>query len=144
MCRERIRSTSSWRNGPERRDCVYIVHDQDEQGFRGLYIARVLLFFKIKYRNIFYPCAWVSWFSTIGNKPSPVTGMWRVEPDLDENNQHDTSVIHLGAILRAAHLIGIAGKDFLPKDFCHNDALDAFNQYYVNKFIDYHTHEVVF
>ena len=73
-----------------------------------------------------------------------MTGMWRVEPDLDENNQHDTSVIHLGAILRAAHLIGIAGKDFLPKDFCHNDALDAFNQYYVNKFIDYHTHEVVF
>ena len=42
---------------------------------------------------------WVSWFSTIGNKPSPVMGMWHVEPDLDENGQHDTSIIHLGAIL---------------------------------------------
>jgi hypothetical protein len=36
MYRERICSTSSWRNGPERCDCVYVVHSQDQQGFHDM------------------------------------------------------------------------------------------------------------
>lgn len=144
MFRERIRSTSSWRNGLERRDCIYVVHDQDQPGFRGLYVAQVKLFFKIKHHNIDYECAWVNWFSTIGNEPCPETGMWRVEPDFNENGQHETSVIHIDTILRAAHLIGIAGEDALPRTFNYNNSLDAFNEFYVNKFIDYHAHETIF
>ena len=47
MYRERIRSTESWRKGPERRDCVFIEQNPDLAGFWGLYIAQVHLIFKI-------------------------------------------------------------------------------------------------
>ena len=144
MLCEHIRSTSSWRKGPERQDCVYIVHDQDLVGFQGLFVAQVQLFFKIKYNSIVYPCAWVLWFMPAGSEPCPDTGMWRVEPEFDESGERATSVVPLDAILRAAHLVGITGEEFLPIDLKHTDSLTAFNSFYVNKFIDYHAHEIVF
>ena len=80
----------------------------------------------------------------VGSEPCPDTGMWRVEPEFDESGEHATSVVPLDAILRAAHLVGITGEEFLPIDLKHTDSLTAFNSFYVNKFIDYHAHEIVF
>ena len=105
MHRQCIRSTSSWRGGPERRDCVFVMHDDDLPGFRGMHVAQVRLFFKLKprqRRGTIYPCALVTWFSVIGNEPCPDTGMWRVKPDFDEDGSRITSVIHLDSILRGA------------------------------------------
>ncbi|KIL55034.1 hypothetical protein M378DRAFT_188697 [Amanita muscaria Koide BX008] len=144
MYHERIRSTASWRSGPERRDCVYVVQDQDLPGFRGLYVAQVRLFFKIRYKRIVHACAWVSWFKTVGDEPCSDTGMWRVEPEYDKHGDRLTSVILLDTILRASHLIGIAGEGFIPHDLKYTDSLTAFNVFYVNKYIDYHAHETVF
>ncbi|KIL57999.1 hypothetical protein M378DRAFT_87088 [Amanita muscaria Koide BX008] len=145
MYRERIRSTNSWRKGPERRDCVLVEHDPNSAGFRGLHIAQVQLFFKIKYKRVFsYPCALVNWFSPIGNEPCHDTGMWRVKPDFAADGTRTTTVIHLDSILRAAHLVGIAGEDFLPYHLKFVDSLRAFKSFYVNKFIDYHAHETAF
>ena len=49
----------------------------------------------------------------VGSEPCPDTGMWRVEPEFDESGEHATSVVPLDAILRAAHLVGITGEEFL-------------------------------
>ncbi|KIL54650.1 hypothetical protein M378DRAFT_92135 [Amanita muscaria Koide BX008] len=144
MYRERIRSTRSWRNGPERYDCVYVEHDRDIAGFRGLLVAQVQLLFKIKYKRVFYPCALVTWFSAVGEEPCPDTGMWRVIPDFNADGLRTTTVIHLDSILRAAHLIGIAGIHHVPHHLKHTDSLFAFKAFYVNKFIDYHAHETIF
>ncbi|KAJ7899505.1 hypothetical protein B0H14DRAFT_2278305, partial [Mycena olivaceomarginata] len=55
MHHERIRATKSWYRGPPRYDCVFLEHDKDLAGFRGLHAARVRMFFRFKFRGIDYP-----------------------------------------------------------------------------------------
>ncbi|KAM6492926.1 hypothetical protein JOM56_011060, partial [Amanita muscaria] len=76
--------------------------------------------------------------------PCPITGMWKVCRDVGENGERILDVIHIDTILRSAHLIGIAGETFIPYGLDHTDSLDAFTTFYVNKFIDYHAHEIAF
>ena len=144
MYRERIRSVDAWRGGAERRDCIFIEHDPDLPGFQGLHVARVRLFLKVKHQSITYPCALVTWFSVIGDRPCEDTQMWMVEPDFDGHGERIMSIVHLDAILRSAHLMGIAGVHRIPRHLLHTDSLDAFKSFYVNKFIDYHAHEIAF
>ncbi|KAF7297024.1 hypothetical protein MIND_00934900 [Mycena indigotica] len=150
MRHERIRATKSWYRGPPRYDCALIEHDTEAQGFRGLHAVRVRLLMKFTYRGIQYPCALVHWFSAHGDAPCLDTGMWIVKPDWvrgSARTQPLLAVVHLDAILRGVHLIGVAGKDFLPpddKDLSFSDSLDAFEAFYVNKYADYHAHEILF
>ncbi|KAJ7469493.1 hypothetical protein FB451DRAFT_1368533 [Mycena latifolia] len=144
MLRERIRAVRSWRSGPPRYDCVFVEGDPELPGFRGLLAARVLLFMSFKYLGVTYPCALVTWFSTIGEEPCPDVGMWMVEPDVDRRGRRVMDIIHVDTILRGAHLIGIYGDSFLPRHFKHSDTLDRFNTFYVNKYADHHAHEIAF
>ena len=144
MFRKRIRSVESWLNGPERRDCVFVEHTADAPGFQGMFVAQVHAFLKIKYDGQKYPCAVVSWFSTVGNSPCPQTGMWIVERDLDMNGRPEMAVIHLESILRGAHLVGIAGSQMIPPELSYHDSLHVFKSFYVNKFIDYQAHKIIF
>ena len=59
------------------------------------------------------------------------------------DNSRVTSIIPLTSIARACHLMPVLGSTFLPVDFHFSEALDAFNAYYVNAYIDYHSHEVI-
>ncbi|KAJ7027114.1 hypothetical protein C8F04DRAFT_1288082 [Mycena alexandri] len=144
LLRERIRAVRSWRGGPARYDCVYVEQDTTQPGFRGLLAARVLLFMSFKYKRFEYPCALVTWFSSIGNEPCPDVGMWMVEPDVDRRGRRVVDIIHIDAILRGAHLIPIFGEDFLPHNFKYSSSLDSFKAYYINKYADHHSHEIVF
>lgn len=142
MTKERIRSVSSWRGGPPRHDCAFVVEDETQPGFRGLSVVRVHLLFSFKYANgVTYPCALVSWFVPIGDSPCDETGMWIVEPLVDDHGRRVISVIHLDCMLRAAHLIGVADGP-LPYQLSHTDSLDAFQAFYVNKYADHHAHEI--
>ena len=60
-----------------------------------------------------------------------------------KNGNLVTSVIHLDT-LHGAHLLPVFGKEFLPVDFDPADTLDAFYAYYINKYADHHSHEIVF
>ncbi|KAF7372543.1 hypothetical protein MVEN_00116600 [Mycena venus] len=147
MHHERIRATKSWYGGAPRYDCVFIEHDTDAPGFRGLHAARVFLLFQFKFRRINYPCALVHWFSVHGQEPCPDTGMWVVKPDFTRgrDREREMAVVHIDSLLRAAHLIGVAGKEFIPVvDFDFSDSLDAFQAFYVNKYADHHAHEIAF
>ncbi|KAF9526721.1 hypothetical protein CPB83DRAFT_937299 [Crepidotus variabilis] len=144
MHRERIRAVSSWRGGPSHYDCVFVVHDPDEPGFCGLHVARVHSFFSIQQHKLHYPCALVSWFSKIGNNPCSTTGMWIVEPDFDVTRSRAMSVISIDSIYQGAHLIGNAGRHYIPRTLTFNRSLDAFQSFYVNKYIDHHAHEIAF
>ena len=109
-------------------------------------MARVHLFFSFKYNDVYYPCVLVHWFSAVGDTPDDETSMWMVEPDYLAGKKPLLEVIHLDSILRSAHLIGVAGHNFLPShpkiDFLM--ALDSFKLFYVNKFADHHAHEIAF
>lgn len=144
MYREHIRATKSWQKGLPRYDCVFVETDASKDGMRGLHVARVKLFFSFWRDDVYYPCAFVDWFTRIGEEPDELTGMWVVEPELNSTGQRESSVIHLDTIVRGAHLIGLYGSSPLPRLFQHSDSLDAFKAYYVNKYIDHHTHETVF
>jgi hypothetical protein len=146
MRRERIRSTPSWRGDAPRRDCAFIVEDDDKPGMRGMGVVRVLLFFSFEHDHTHYPCALVDWFKKVGL--DPVTGMWVVRPDIVQRGRRpeepERSVLHLDSFLRAAHLIPVFGKDKVPRDFHFTFSLDSFKAYYVNKYIDHHANEVAF
>lgn len=144
MRRERIRAVPSWRRGPGRYDCVFVETDPTAQGMLGLDVARVRLFFSFHYRGTFYPCALVHWFSRVGDAPDEDTGMWIVRRDLHVDGRQMASVLHLDTLVRAAHLIGVYGKDLVPRDLSPSQSLDAFRSYYVNKYIDHHSFETAF
>ena len=144
MHKQRIRSTPSWRRGPPRHDCIFIEKDPELDGMRGLHVAQVLLFLSFSSRSTPYPCALVQWFVIVGDAPCSDTGMWMVKPEMEDDGTQVTSIIHVDTIIRGAHLIGVYGELFLPRDFSHFDSLTAFQACYVNKFIDYHANEIAF
>ncbi len=144
MHRERIQTTQSWRSGSPRRDCVFIEKDASLEGFQGLHVARVRAFLSFKSHTRKYPCALVEWFTTVGDEPDNVTGMWIVEPDFNADGSRSCEIIHTDCIIRSAHLIPIYGSAFLPPGFHFSDAFDAFSAFYVNKYADYHAHRTVF
>ncbi|KAJ7064481.1 hypothetical protein C8F01DRAFT_1209068 [Mycena amicta] len=133
---ERIRATRSWRGGPARYDCVYVDGEDDVPGFRGLLAAR--------HNRKVVPCALVTWFSAIGERPCDDVGMWMVEPDLDGRGHRVLDIIHIDSIVRGAHLIPVFGDDLLPRRWKYTDSLDSFKAYYINKYADHHSHEIAF
>lgn len=145
MRREWIRCTPSWRKGAPRYDCVYLVGDESKPGFRGLSVVRLKALMSFTFQGIEYPCAVVEWFKTVGRSPDPETGMWIVKPDRS-SGVRDTTIVHLDAVLRSAHLLPVYGAQYplIPPNFDHNDSLDAFGAYYVNKYIDHHSNEIAF
>ncbi len=146
MLRKQIRSTWAWRRKGPRCDCVYAERDPDAAGFRGLHIARVLSFFSFSCNGVNYPCALVRWFSPVSDEPCRLTGMWIVEPDKDQSGDLFLGVIHINTILCGAHLIPVYGDEAVPRDgsVSHTNALDLYSTYYVNKYIDHHSHETAF
>ena len=101
-------------------------------------------FFIHKHEGTMFPCALVHWFSWVSNSPDELTGMWIVKPDLAEDGTHITSVIHIDTIFRAAHLMPVYGNDAVPRYLSFTQSLDAFNLYYVNKYIDHHAFLILF
>jgi hypothetical protein len=144
MHREHICAVPSWRRGPGRYDCVFVNTDPTAKGMRGLDIARIRSFFSFRFRGQFYPCALVHWYSRIGDSPDEDTGMWRVRQDHNADGSLSAAVLHLDSLVRAAHLIGLYGKHFIPKGLSLEHALDLFQSYHVNKFIDHHSFEIAF
>ncbi|KAF7965204.1 hypothetical protein HWV62_45085 [Athelia sp. TMB] len=142
MRRERIRAVPSWHKGPARYDTVFVETDAGADGMRALDVARIRSFFSFKFRGDLYPCALVHWLRRVEDAPDEDTGMWIVEPELDEDDQRLAAVIHLDTIFRAAHLIGIYGTTVIPKTLSYAHSLDAFDLYYINKYVDHHAFEI--
>jgi hypothetical protein len=69
--------------------------------------------------------------------------MWKVVPECSANDEQLVQIIHLNMILRGIYLLPCYGEGFLLADLECDDALDAWNEYVVNHFIDYHAHELL-
>ena len=143
MRTERIRATPLWRQGPARYDCAFINSKPELDGMRGLSIVRILLFFSFVFDGKTHPCALVRWFSPIAEECDEDTGMWMVQPEVEDDGSPTISVLHLDCIFRAAHLLPIYGDDPIGLVSPH-DSLDAFSAFYVNKYIDHHTFQIAF
>ncbi|KAH9013796.1 hypothetical protein EDB83DRAFT_2508700 [Lactarius deliciosus] len=130
---ERIRAVTSWRKGAGRYDTVFVNADSAVEGMRGLYVARVRLFFSFSFEGVHYPCALVNWFSCKDDSPDDSTGMWIVEP-YARGGDPSSNIIHLDTILRAAHLLPVFGSERVSRTLSCTDTLDTFSSFYVNKY----------
>ena len=144
MHSEHIRATPNWRKEGPHYNTVFVNTNPDEDGMRGLDVARIKQFFSFKSQGRLYPCAAIQWYSRCGDEPDEDTGMWIIEPDEDEDGERITDIIHLDTIVRSAHLIAVYGNNPLPKNIPLCYTLDLFHSYYVNKYIDHHAFEIVF
>lgn len=145
MKKECIHLCLSWRGGPTCHDCAFVEDDENLPGFCGLAVICVQLFFLFKhYGSTKYPCTLILWYVPSQDTPCKETGMWIVEPELNEWGVPVLFVIHSDCMLCAAHLIGVSGHHLVPCTLRYTDSLDAFNTFYVNKYTDHYTHEIAF
>lgn len=142
MHRELIRCSDAWCQEYRRRDTILIQMNTQVDGFRGMLVGRVVTFMRLFHEDVSYPCVLVNWFVKRGEEPDAVTGMWVVEPEL-ENGCPTFGIVPLNSVVRACHLIGVYGEEFLPSNFHFSYSLDAFQAYYVNHYIDYHSYETI-
>ena len=140
MRREHIRATPSWQGGPARYDCILINSDPNVDGALGFEVARTFLFFSFQHQSKTYPCAYVQWYSYMGEEPDEDTGFWIVEPDADDDGSPHLGIVHVDAIYRAVHLMPVySTPEFIDRAVTMHSSLDKFQRFYVNKFIDHHS-----
>ena len=147
MRREIIRATSSWRKGPSRYDTIFIkkrMPDGKLPGMRGLHVGRVFLFFSLVFSNAIHSCALIQNFDLVDTEPDEDTGMWITKPEVNDEGHRPCEIVHLESIYHSAHLFGVYGKEFVPKDLWASDSLDAYRAFWVGKYIDYHAHGHVY
>lgn len=147
MRREYIHCTPKWRSDGERRDCIFVTTDPARRGMEGLTAARVFLFFSFKHNGRTHPCALVQWFPCVDEHPDDDTGMWIVRPEYLATRGCPPSlqIIHTDSIFRSAHLLPIfAGSQFVPTHLHFTDTLDAFDSFYVSKWADHNSHDVLY
>ncbi len=144
MRREVIRATPTWRCGPPRYDCVFVVTDPQAAGFRALHVARVKLFFSFKDNGKGLSVR--SGPLVRNSRGSNLTGHGyvgrgtRVSGPREQYSREETKVgdyqhrLHL----RAAHLIPVFGDGFMSQDSSFSETLDKYEQFFVNKYADHH------
>ncbi|KAH9044271.1 hypothetical protein EDB85DRAFT_1854718, partial [Lactarius pseudohatsudake] len=115
--REQIRSTWSWRKGPLRHDVVLV--------------------------NMGDALVWWYTLSDDSARRDEATGMWLVEREYDRHEQPLLGVVHINTIFRAVHLLPYFGREPVRMHFSYTDTLDSFANYYVNKFADHHSFEIL-
>jgi hypothetical protein len=144
MRREHIRATSSWRKGQARYDTVLVNSNPGVGGVRGFEVARVFLFFSFRHVNKEYPCALIQWYSHVGDEPDEDTGLWMVEPDTDDAGDPHLAIIHLDSIYRAVHLVPAhQNSTFVERTITMHSSLDIFQLFYINRFADHQSFEVL-
>lgn len=139
MRRERIRSSPNCR-GVERRDTAFVVIDESKPGMCGMVIARIHLLFSFNYRQQHHSCALVTWYIHTDDKPDKDTGLWIMKLER-KRGLPVFQVIDVNTIARGAHLLPVFGGEHVPEDFDFNDALDRYNSFFVNPYIDHHSHD---
>ncbi|KAJ7186674.1 hypothetical protein C8R46DRAFT_1157898 [Mycena filopes] len=144
MYRERIRANPHWRSQYPRYDTVFVVTDADRPGMDGMVVGRALLFFSFTYRDTYYPCALIHWYSSVGNGRDDDTGLSVVAPEHERNGRPSLTVVHLDCIARGAHLLPVFGSAFVPEDFHFSYSLDTFRAFFVSRFADHHTHKFLY
>jgi hypothetical protein len=140
MHQERIRCNPNWCGEYVRFDTIFVQTGSEQGAMKGMMIGRVRLLFAFTYGDTHFPCALVQWFIPI-DEPDEDTGMWVVLPEFQRNGHRTLDVIHLDSIARATHLIPVFGPLFVPEELHFSEALDSYRAYFVNNYVNHHSHE---
>lgn len=146
MYHKLICSNPSWHGEGACRNTVFVMTNPDHDGFWGMCVGRVYLFFSFVYEGVDYHCALVHWFTLVGDSVHEETGQWVVEPKfLGDHHNHCKylAAIHVDCITCGALLSPIYGSGYLPDNFHFSTSLDALHTYFVNNYANHHMHEFV-
>lgn len=143
MRREHIRATSSWFKGPARKDCAFVKDGTSNTLSSPPNVMRILLFLSFEHHGKHYECALVHSYEYSSLTVDEDTGMYVVRPSPDSDTPRFMSVIPLTSIYRAAHLEPVYGTSYVPKHLQPHQSLDAFEFFFVNKFIDHHAFDLL-
>ncbi len=124
-------------------DTVLVDLGDNSEVMKGMMVAHIKLIYSFHYSEQNHTCMLVNWF--VPNCFDDDTGLWMVCPerDLDQHGQLTVNTITLDSIVWGVHLLLVYGETWVPPSFDASDALDAFKLFFVNKFIDYHAHELL-
>ena len=89
-------------------------------------VGCVCTFLSFLYNDTTYPCALIDHFKHVGHSPDPVTGMWKVQPEL-VGSMPVQSVVHIDTILCNFHLIPAYGDGPIPHQLHYSRSLDIFS-----------------
>jgi len=110
----------------------------------GFVVACVLFFFSFTYGWKIYSVALVWWYilSEDSGGRDKVTGMWLVECKYC-NRQPLLQVVHVDTILHAVHLLPYFRHKHISQAITQDNSLDKYPIYYVNRFADHHSFEIL-
>jgi len=137
-----MRTTPSWRKASPRHDTIFVRTGLPPEP-HGLSVAQLRLLFSFTINGTRHEVALVEWFSYIGDSPDEDTGMWVVEREKRDDGSRLMDFISIDTILRSCHLLPIYGKEMVPRDITHVTSLESFQVFYVNKFADHHSFELL-
>jgi hypothetical protein len=140
----------NWRGEGSRQDVVLVnTGDGGNKALpmSGYAVAWVLHLFSFTYADEYFPVAFVWWYKLSDNtgRRDRLTGMWLVEceyRDQDARAPH-LAVVHVGSFLHAAHLLPFFGQEEVSRELTSGDTLDTYARFYVNKFADHHSFEIL-
>ena len=105
-------------------------------------VGQVCAFLSFSFNDTIYLCVLINCFKWVGWAPDPITGMWKVQPEL-RASQPVWAVVHIETILYNVHLIPVFGTGYIPQQLHYSQSLDVSSSFYVNKYTDHHSFEVV-
>ncbi len=140
--RELMCATPSWRKNSPHYDTV-LVRTGLLPGPHSLLVAQLRFLFSFSIAGTRHEVALVEWFTYIGNSPDEDTGMWVVEREKWDDGSPLMDFIYVHMILWNCHLIPMYGSEVLSRNITHVTSLDVFQAYYVNKFADHHSFELL-
>ncbi|KAH8988449.1 hypothetical protein EDB86DRAFT_2808336, partial [Lactarius hatsudake] len=145
--REQIRSTRSWRGGPCGMTWVLV-----NMGDGGTRLSQCLampplefVFFSLEHSGENFPAVLVWWYtlSDSSGHRDGVTGMWLVKREYNRDQKPHLAVVHIDTIFRAVHLLPTLDGPNATKGFSYTDTLDSYAIFYVNKYADHHSFEIL-
>ncbi len=160
MRKETIHAVKSWQGGPSRFDTVLVKlgpedqeleSDADKPLVKSFTIACTRLFFSFHHNHASHACALVHDYDVVNPSPDENTGMAIVKRAM-WGSKPRAQVIPLDNIFWAVHLIPVfkllkSGQNnmTIPRGHKHKSMLDdkRFTQFYINKYIDHHTFEIL-
>ena len=140
--REILRATPSWKNSLPSHDTV-LVKTELAPGLHGLLVARLHLLFSFMKSNTRHDVALIQWYSYIGDLPDEDTEMWVVKKEKRSDGLPVIDFIYIDAIVRSCQLLPVYRRGMIPHQVNHMTSLNCFQAYYVNKFADHHSFELL-
>ena len=146
MHSEIIQCTPCWH-----KECAHyntvLLKLNDVSSIASMVVTRVRLFFTLHLwdnQNTVYLCTLVDHYKILGRQPDHVMSMWKVSLDKVNNNQVLQSVEPLDSIVCAVHLLPVFGTGYIPDHWPYSLTLDSFQQFYINKYADHHSHQIIY